>query len=123
MSERILFAVIGIYCTFGATLASAACYPGLGDCNSFPQPHNPQQPRDPVKYYYVGPVFPPDPWLALRSEPSSNAGRQIMKMPEGTLFRLLDTRGDWYRVQLKDGQKEIGWAHRHWIKCCRYLDE
>jgi hypothetical protein len=120
MSGRILFAVMGIYCALGASLASSACYPGLGDCDGSQVPNSPK-PHNSMKYYYVGPVFPPDPWLALRSEPSSNAGYQIMKMPEGTLFQLLDTRGDWYRVQLRSGQ--TGWAHSHWIKCCQYLDE
>src|SRR5262249_24447028 len=39
-----------------------------------PQPQPPAQ----VAYSYVGPVHPPDPWLALRTQPSSTAGQQIM---------------------------------------------
>jgi hypothetical protein len=113
MRQWLLSTIIGAGCAFGPMAACAACYPGLGDCNTGPEPSNQ------TKYYYVGPVFPPDPWLALRSEPSSKAGYQIKQMPEGTLFRLLDTSGEWYKVQLQDGQ--IGWAHSHWIKCCQYL--
>jgi hypothetical protein len=107
--------------------ASSACYPGLGDCTEPDKPTalplptgRPQPSQQPTaEYYYVGPVFPPDPWLALRSEPSSTSGYQIMKMPEGTQFRRLETRGEWYRVQLRDGR--TGWAHSRWIKCCQYL--
>jgi Bacterial SH3 domain len=117
--------------------AAAACYPGLGNCvdeNQKPaplplptQPAAPAQPAPPaqlrqptVEYHYVGPVFPPDPWLALRSEPSSKRGHRLMKMPEGTMFRLLDTKGPWYKVRLRDGM--VGWTHSGWVKCCRELD-
>ena len=118
----------------GWQAAKAGCYPGLGDCAGSgtagpvplptpPQQQAPQQQAPPVEssveYLFVGPVFPPDPWLSLRSEPSSSEGYQIMKMPEGTLFRLLAKEGDWYQVQLRDGR--AGWAHSRWIKCCRYL--
>jgi len=98
----------------------SACYPGLGDCSNKPE-QPPPPPAEGTQYYYVGPVFPPDPWLALRSEPSSTSGYQIMKMPEGTLFRRLEVRGQWYKLQLRDGQ--IGWAHSGWIKCCRYVKD
>jgi hypothetical protein len=114
--------IVGMVCSCSAM---ALCYPGLGDCTDpnkpsaapLPTPTPPQQPMS--EFYYVGPVFPPDPWLALRSEPSSTAGYRITKMPEGTLFRRLDVRGEWYKVQLQDGQ--TGWANSRWIKCCRYL--
>jgi Bacterial SH3 domain len=92
--------------------ALAQCYPGLGDCSG---PDSGGQ-----RYYYVGPVRPPDPWLALRSEPSSSSGHRIMKMPEGTLFRLLGASGKWYKVQLRDGT--TGWAHGDWIRCCKVLN-
>lgn len=101
--------------------AFAQCYPGLGDCSQGQRtvPQTPQQPPQTAapEYYYVGPVNPPDPWLALRSEPSSSAGYQILQMPEGTLFAVLATRGKWFKVQLLDGR--VGWAHSNWIKCCR----
>jgi hypothetical protein len=97
--------------------ALAQCYPGLGDCSA--PDSGGQQPAG-QRYYYVGPVHPPDPWLALRSEPSSSAGYRIMKMPEGTLFRLLGTSGKWYKVQLRDGTS--GWAHSDWIRCCKVLN-
>lgn len=121
------FSVSAVIGAIGSSPANAACYPGLGDCTDADKPAAAPLPTPPaqasqqptVEYYYVGPVFPPDPWLALRSEPSSSAGYQIMKMPEGTLFRRLDARGDWYRVQLRDGRS--GWAHSRWIKCCQYL--
>ena len=128
----ISFCLLLMVATPGSALA--ACYPGLGDCadgdkpQAVPLPTEPAPPpRQPepakpatVEYHYVGPVFPPDPWLALRSMPSGKAGYQIMKMPEGTLFRLLETRGSWYHVQLRDGT--TGWAHSGWIKCCKYAE-
>lgn len=97
--------------------APAQCYPGLGDCSA--PDSGGQQPAG-QRYYYVGPVHPPDPWLALRSEPSSSSGYRIMKMQEGTLFRLLGTSGKWYKVQLRDGTS--GWAHSDWIRCCKTLN-
>jgi Bacterial SH3 domain len=114
MHKRYRVAAICLALCLHAPPVRAACYPGLGDCTT-----EPKQETSQIEYYYVGPVFPPDPWLALRSEPSSTAGYQIMKMPEGTIFRRLDVSGQWYKVQLRDGR--TGWAHSKWIKCCQYL--
>jgi hypothetical protein len=116
----------GFFIVFGLALLSSLppvfsqCYPGLGDCSTNqPTPSVPPQQTSPaaIEYYYVGPVFPPDPWLALRSEPSSTSGYQIMQMPEGTLFVVLGTKGKWYKVQLRDGR--VGWAHSNWVRCCK----
>lgn len=98
--------------------ALAQCYPGLGDCSG-PGPGRGPGPGG-ERYYFVGPVHPPDPWLALRTEPSSSSGSRIMEMPEGTLFRLLGTSGKWYKVQLRDGT--VGWAHGGWIRCCKVVN-
>jgi hypothetical protein len=117
--------------------AFAQCYPGL----ACPDPGGQTKPdggggtgggnargetqgggaRTQVEYYFVGPVNPPDDWLALRTFPSDKLGSRIMKMPEGTLFRVTEKRGDWWFVQLRDGKS--GWAHSFWIRCCKYLDE
>src|SRR5207249_2745344 len=83
-----------------------------------PSPQPQPVPQAQVEYSFVGPVFPPDPWLALRSQPASNQGQQIMQMPEGTLFEVLRRQGAWAYVRLRDGTE--GWAHSGWIKCCKY---
>lgn len=72
-------------------------------------------------FHYVGQLNPPDPWLALRSEPSSTRGHRIMKMPSGTLLRQLERRGFWWYVELTTGER--GWAHSKWIKCCKSPNE
>ena len=116
-----------------AGAAAAQCYPGL----ACPDPGGPTKPdggggnarsetagrggRTQVEYYFVGPVNPPDDWLSLRTSPSDKLGSRIMKMPQGTLFRVTEKRGDWWFVQLRDGKS--GWAHSLWIRCCKYFDE
>ena len=110
--------------------AQAQCYPGLpcpdgpsagagNSGNAVPSDEAVRntRPGSGGKYYYVGEVKPPDPWLALRSEPSSTSGYRIAKMPEGTLLRLIERKGHWWRVELTTG--ETGWAHSRWIKCCK----
>jgi uncharacterized caspase-like protein/SH3-like domain-containing protein len=74
-----------------------------------------------VAYSYVGPVGPPDPWLALRDQPSASQGQRLMQMPEGTLFKVLRQQGTWSYVRLRDGSE--GWANSGWIRCCRYVPE
>ena len=89
-----------------------------------PEPEPEPQPsvtRTTRTYHFVGPVNPPDPWLALRTRPSSKSGRRIAKMPEGTLFEVIGRRGRWLRVRLRDGR--IGWAHSGWIHCCQEVVE
>ena len=114
--------------------AAAQCYPGL----ACPTPETPPQTPPPsappadrgasqgggsqgaksgVEYHFVGPVLPPDPWLALRTVPSDKGGSRIAKLPEGTLFRVLERRDKWWFVELKDGT--TGWAHSNWIRCSR----
>ncbi len=125
--------------------ASAQCYPGLA-CPDSSSNNTPQGGggggtgggdtggsggargetqggggRTQVEYHFVGPVSPPDDWLSLRTFPSDKLGSRIMKMPEGTLFTVVEKRGDWWFVQLRDGK--TGWAHKNWIRCCKYLNE
>ena len=126
------FAVLG-----SGERAHAQCYPGLA-CPTDQQQQPQTQPQPPansggaiqggagtkqkaVEYYYVGPVNPPDDWLALRTLPTSKAGERIMKMPAGTLFRVGEKRGDWWFVTLQDGT--TGWANATWIRCCKYANE
>lgn len=112
--------------------AQAQCYPGLpcpdgqtsqGSSGQQASPETAgsgaanQQGSFGDKFHYVGHVNPPDPWLALRTEPSSSSGQRIMKMPEGTLLRQLERRGAWWYVELTTGER--GWAHSKWIKCCK----
>jgi hypothetical protein len=114
--------------------ARAQCYPGLacptdqqqtspGGTTPLPGPGDSgaQNRRQAVKYHYVGPVRPPDDWLALRTLPTSKGGERIMKMPAGTLFRVGEKRGEWWFVTLQDGT--TGWAHSNWIRCCRSGNE
>ena len=119
-------------CAIGAGQAGAQCYPGLacpdqdgsqagtGGGNAGGQSSAKTQGSG-AQYHYVGPVFPPDPWLALRTVPSSSGGKTLMKMPQGTLFKVNEKRGKWWHVELRDGQS--GWAHSDWIVCCKTLNE
>jgi len=84
-----------------------------------PQPAPPQGQPAEIEYAFVGPVAPPDPWLALRTQPSASQGQRLMEMPEGTLFQVLRQQGQWSYVRLRDGTE--GWANSGWIKCCKYL--
>ncbi len=84
-----------------------------------PPPAPPPQPPQ-IAYHFVGPVSPPDPWLALRTRPSSRDGQRIRQMAEGTLFEVIGQQGVWYNVRLRDGT--TGWAHSNWIRCCRTLN-
>jgi Bacterial SH3 domain len=117
--------------------ARAQCYPGLAcptDQGQQPQPpssggtgtgtgtgQGAKSRTQTTEYYFVGPVSPPDDWLALRTAPSGDTGTRIMKMPEGTMFKVLEKRDKWFYVQLQDGK--TGWAHSNWIKCCKYVNE
>ncbi|MBI1383419.1 MAG: SH3 domain-containing protein [Rhizobiales bacterium] len=101
----------------GSGGGSASSGSNSGGGSSFGAPV--AQPPRTRSYHYVGPVNPPDDWLALRTRPSSSSGRRIMKMPEGTPFTVIDRSGAWLQVQLRDGT--LGWAHGNWIRCCREL--
>jgi len=104
--------------------APQPCYPGLpcpGAQDGQDQLPPQVQRRTGEKFFYVGTVRPPDPWLALRTEPSTQRGRRIMKMPQGTLLRQIERRGFWWYVELTTGQR--GWAHSKWIACCKTADE
>ena len=68
-----------------------------------------------------------DPFLALRSYPSSAQGDRIMKMRNGTLLQVLQRRADgWWFVETPSGTK--GWAKsgagaQAWIQCCLTVEE
>ena len=42
-------------------------------------------------------------------------------MPEGTLFRVLERREKWWRVELRNGLN--GWAYSDWIRCCKNAEQ
>lgn len=118
--------------------ARAQCYPGLACPTDQTPPAQPEPGPKPrvtpspgdgdgagarrgAEYHYVGTVRPPDDWLALRTLPTSREGERIMKMPQGTLFRVMRKRGEWWYVTLRDGTS--GWAHSGWIVCCKIVNE
>ncbi|MGE0698524.1 MAG: caspase family protein [Hyphomicrobiaceae bacterium] len=80
----------------------------------------PEAPRSPVvqrSYAYVTGLDPSgDNFLALRGRPGPD-GPRIATMGPDTLLQILESSGDWRRVQLLDGS--TGWAHGNWIRCCR----
>ncbi len=63
-----------------------------------------------------------DPWLALRSEPSSSRGRRLSRMPHGARVDVLECQsaedmlgdriGHWCRVRYGDVE---GWAFDLWL--------
>jgi Bacterial SH3 domain/Peptidase family M48 len=85
---------------------------------------NPPPRSPPARFFYVWDTRPPDDWLALRSQPSAQSGRQITRMKNGTLIDVLERRQDnWWRVRMV-GTEEEGWVlsrqgDRVWIYCCR----
>jgi hypothetical protein len=74
-------------------------------------------------YFYVANTMPPDAFLSLRTEPTTEHGLNVMKMPNGTLLQVLQRRDDaWWYVRVVPSNKE-GWAlsgqgDRVWIECC-----
>ncbi len=73
----------------------------------------------PYPVCYVDDVRPPDDWLAMRSEPSTKRGRQILRLPSGTAMSML-SRGqdDWFLVRLSDGTEGwVSWRVSRWIRC------
>jgi Caspase domain/YARHG domain/Bacterial SH3 domain len=69
------------------------------------------------QFHYVTGLDPKgDNFLALRSA-SGGEGVRIATMAPDTLLKVLESRGLWRRVQLRDGA--TGWAHSNWIACCR----
>lgn len=59
---------------------------------------------------------PKDPWLALRTEPSTRSGVRLRVMYDGTPVQVLDRSGEWLRVRALDDGRE-GWAHGAYIRC------
>jgi hypothetical protein len=137
------FILAGLAVLLAVSPAGAQCYPGLA-CPTDQQQQQPgTTPSNPggssgnlngqgndsgsrsktgkVEFHFVGPVNPPDDWLALRTLPTLKAGERIMKMPRETLFKVIEKRGEWWFLELQNGQ--TGWAHNTWIRCCKYLNE
>ena len=125
--------LVGVITFAAGRPAFAQCYPGLACPTQEEQPQpggtvggttggdSSRSRAQGVEYHYVGPVNPPDDYLALRTLPTAKAGERIMKMPTGMLFKVIEKRGEWWFVQLQNGQ--TGWAHNTWIRCCKYLNE
>lgn len=68
-------------------------------------------------WHYVTGLDPKgDNFLALKVAPDVRSER-IAKMGPDTLLKILNARGDWRQVELRDGR--TGWAHSRYIKCCR----
>ena len=73
--------------------------------------------------YFVANTRPPDAFLALRTHPSSQFGRRIMAMPNGTVLQVLQRNNDgWWYVRVAGSTIE-GWALSRqggnvWIVCC-----
>jgi hypothetical protein len=73
--------------------------------------------------YVVANTRPPDAFLALRTHPSSQFGRRIMAMPNGTVLEVLQRNNDgWWYVRIAGSAIE-GWAlsrqgDKIWIVCC-----
>ncbi len=87
-------------------------------------PPNPPLPPRATQYYYVWDTRPPDDWLALRTEPASRAGRQVAKLPNGTLLEVFEKRPDnWWRVRAIgwgiEGWVLSGQGSRVWVYCCK----
>jgi hypothetical protein len=73
---------------------------------------------------YVANTEPPDAYVSLRTDPVSSRGTRIMKMPNGTLLKVLKRQPDgwWYVRVVPTGQ--TGWAlsggsDKQWIECCK----
>jgi hypothetical protein len=71
----------------GARHSPPGAVPAVLPSRTDPQP-------SPARYSYVWDARPPDDWLALRSEPSARADRQLMRMSNGTLMDILEKRTD-----------------------------
>jgi hypothetical protein len=80
-----------------------------------------------VEYSYVANTAPPDAFLALHIDPSSNSPR-IMAMANGTKLEVLRRRVDgWWFVKVAP-TGEQGWAFsghgdKAWILCCVAANE
>ena len=74
-------------------------------------------------FYYVFNTHPPDAYLSLRTDPTTDHGMNIVQMPNGTLLEIIERRPDrWWHVRVFPTGQE-GWAlsgegSRAWIACC-----
>lgn len=73
-----------------------------------------------IRLCYVDDVRPPDDWLALRTEPSTRAGRTLRRLPSGTAMAMLGRQeGNWHYVETTDNRETgwVSWAKSRWIRC------
>jgi len=85
------------------------------------------KPGENSSLHFVTGTQPPDPYLALRSQPSSREGSRIKVMPNGTRLQVLQRRNDgWWYVRVvpsgEEGWTLSGQGSRQWIKCCGTFD-
>jgi hypothetical protein len=86
----------------------------LPDCKGVSTASNQAQPSATESYDIVGTIgvdpWVTDPYLALRTHPSTAYGKRIAKLKNGTNVEILDTtRTDgWWFVRTSNGQ--TGWA-------------
>lgn len=77
-------------------------------------------------YHYVTGLDPKgDNFLALRTDPSTRAGRRIAKLgPDTRLYHTGETSGPWLEVLVVSGphRDETGWVHGNWVACCAPLE-
>jgi tetratricopeptide (TPR) repeat protein len=48
--------------------------------------------------------------IPVKSEPDDDLGTDLFTLHEGTMVRMLETRGDWYKIVA--GEKLIGWIRK-----------
>lgn len=73
-----------------------------------------------ANYHYVsGFTTIEDRWLALRSSPYADPtlANVVEKLVENTKLKVLESRGDWYRVEVLRGR--TGWVSSRFVRCCR----
>ena len=79
--------------------------------------------QDNATYHYVANTRPPDPFLSLRTHPTTTVGQRITTMPNGTLLEVVQRLNDgWWFVRVVSTGVE-GWAmsgdrYAKWIDCC-----
>jgi Bacterial SH3 domain len=75
-------------------------------------------------YHYVADTLPPDDFLALRTQPSTQSGLRVMTLSKGALLEVLERKTDgWWYVRVVPSGEE-GWAlsgqgNGKWIECCK----
>jgi hypothetical protein len=102
------------------TIIVLLCIGGFGD--AFGEDSSSQSKVYPG-FYYVTNATPPDALLTLRAKPSFIPRYIITEMPNNTVLRVLQKRGDgWWYVRVVDsgidGWARSGTSEEAWIVCC-----